>query len=593
MNQNNINEEALSNYWRTVKKSSVPMELVDILRAMKLMSTTFDEDMEFAWMSKNAKPSDELILLNQAPLSDKNAPMDGIIVDVVVGEAINDIGHKKLNSNEATDLRRVRVDNMELAKLVALILEDSYVTRELGSVSRINAEYMAETRKYYAPPQEYVDHASTFLNNIDNPQPMRALALADVLNSVLNYGVIPSKDVMRRSWLESLVRICAKIPTEVKGNPTQRREKHLIFYSLLERLFKTEMDKADAPQGGEGESEGNTGKKGVWEPMVGALGEQKNTEASAKAQAKMAKAVQQADAIDAANAEDLSQDVMQALGAGGVENNACVIIDAEIGDKNDLKYVEREAERLARLLEMYREMRFRRLRGEKSGRISQRRLYRAGIPLSDTNQEVRIFDRRIKMEDTGLAVCLVLDQSGSIDSAWERVLIPIAAGLTTGVHKDIDIWACSYTTGYAKGIHGTVVSVLFRPQWKSLRTGVGPQGGTPSAVGLVAGETLLKQSRKTNKLLIHVTDGYPGSVGHLDGFESCHKALEYLTSKKIKTATLFVNGYDSGYYQSYNEKASYAFGDHLAYVKSFEGVPAAVEKILTSTVKEITHQDRM
>ena len=582
-------EESLSNYWRTKKSPSLPAEINAIKDGMKLLASVYDlKNVQVEWKNPEKAEEKGVMYINPAPLDKKMAPVDGTIVDVIQGEMTFDIGYKILDSEAANNIAEMRpyVKNPRAAQLIVDILEDYYISHEMSSLSGVAGEYMRETRKYYAPDQNYVDHAATFLNNIDNPQDQRILALADLLNAVANYGIIPNNGTLRASWLTKFVTLCNSLRKEIKGSPNIRRRKKFGMYSALEHLFQIEEDFEDTPQkGSQGMSKGNTGENGVWSPQPGSLSDQKDTESAQTSQSNMKTNISRAEDMAADGAEDLSADVMKALGAQGVRNDNCVILDAKPGNPNDLRYVKKESERLSRLLEMFRDMRWRKITGESSGKIHQQKLWRAGIALKNTSYIPKMFTKRKKMEDTGLAVCLVLDQSGSIGDQWERVLIPIAAGLTTGTHKDVDIWTCSYTTGH----HGSVVTVLYRPTWQKLRTGVGGQGGTPSAVGLVASETLLKTSRKENKLVIHVTDGLPGGVGSMGGEESCAKALEYLNGKGIKVATLFVTGYYEAADSPYARKA---FGENLQFVKDFDDVPKAVEALLQTTIKEIMHKER-
>lgn len=267
------------------------------------------------------------------------------------------------------------------------------------------------------------------------------------------------------------------------------------------------------------------------------------------------------------HAEDL-QAAVKALLGGGVEQQSFIMKDAQ-PDPDLESQVRRLAEpyyeRIGRLFNQVRDSNYRNIRGVRSGRINQRRLWRGGMGRSD------LFQRREQQHEPGLSLVLLLDQSSSMTNgpicpdckgnpylayhaatnsytkceacfgngrvpAYHGIVLPIATAIVNGLRQDVECWVASYTEDST-----TDIRVLLRPAWgTALRLKIEDMGGTPSGVGLIAADELLKRAKYERRIVLHLTDGEPGYVGQIDGLTAVTAARQELERKGILCATLII-----------------------------------------------------
>lgn len=161
-------------------------------------------------------------------------------------------------------------------------------------------------------------------------------------------------------------------------------------------------------------------------------------------------------------------------------------------------------EELRRVFQQFRDKRTAYYRGLYSGKVSNRRLHRVGYG------EERVFQRKERPEEIDLALCLLMDCSGSMRQYMD-LIFEIVTAITDSLSKEkVDFMALGYSSSFGK-----VSLARFYDRESGLHLGRQRLGGdTPSYEGLAAAiAQLLKWGQNKKRLLIHYTDGSPNSAG--------------------------------------------------------------------------------
>uniref|UniRef100_A0A6M3M684 Putative von Willebrand domain containing protein n=2 Tax=viral metagenome TaxID=1070528 RepID=A0A6M3M684_9ZZZZ len=160
-------------------------------------------------------------------------------------------------------------------------------------------------------------------------------------------------------------------------------------------------------------------------------------------------------------------------------------------------------EKLRRILQDYRLRRTRDYRGLMSGRISARRLHRVAYG------DQRVFQRREKPEEIDMAVCLLMDLSGSVHPSRD-LIEQITCAISDAFTKEkMEFIALGYSESY-----GTVtIPRLYDREVQRVNLGLDKEWQmTPSYEGLAAAiAQLLRLAGKKQKVLFHFTDGGPNT----------------------------------------------------------------------------------
>lgn len=160
-------------------------------------------------------------------------------------------------------------------------------------------------------------------------------------------------------------------------------------------------------------------------------------------------------------------------------------------------------ETLRRILQDYRLRRTKDYRGLKSGRVSARRLYRAAYG------DQRVFQRREKPEEIDMAICLLMDLSGSV-YRYRELIDQIICAICDAFQKEkVEFIALGYSEN-----HGIVnIPRLYDREVGRVNLGLTEEWQmTPSYEGLAAAiAQLLRLTGKKQKVLFHFTDGQPNS----------------------------------------------------------------------------------
>jgi len=162
-------------------------------------------------------------------------------------------------------------------------------------------------------------------------------------------------------------------------------------------------------------------------------------------------------------------------------------------------------EKLRRILLDYRLRRTKDYRGLMSGRISGRRLHRVAYG------DQRVFQRRERPEEIDMAVCLLMDLSGSVYR--HRPLIEqITCAICDAFQKEKMEFI---SLGYSQNMGTVYIPRLYDREVGRVNLDLTKEWNmTPSYEGLAAATAqLLRLTGKKQKILFHFTDGFPNIGG--------------------------------------------------------------------------------
>jgi len=162
-------------------------------------------------------------------------------------------------------------------------------------------------------------------------------------------------------------------------------------------------------------------------------------------------------------------------------------------------------EKLRRILQDYRLKHTKDYRGMMSGRVSSRRLHRVAYG------DQRVFQRRERPDEIDMAVCLLMDLSGSMCSSKE-IINQIITALTDAFTKEkVEFIGL----GYSDQSHTVYTPRLYDKESGKINLGMDGDkcwGTTPSYEGLIVAEAqLLRLTGNKKKILFHFTDGQPNT----------------------------------------------------------------------------------
>ncbi|MDA3897780.1 MAG: VWA domain-containing protein [Desulfobacteraceae bacterium] len=191
-------------------------------------------------------------------------------------------------------------------------------------------------------------------------------------------------------------------------------------------------------------------------------------------------------------------------------------------------------------------------RGLASGRIDQRRLYRAGV-------DGRCFTSIDKIPNLDWSVGLLVDASGSMrGNKWQMVENTIATihKALSGYRNRLSAWAYFEVSG---------ICMISRLITKNQLFSVPPAGQTASGQAIIASASMMPENVK-HTLLIHITDGESNF-----GCDVSY-GLEYCRQRKIQLITL-----GCGYKD--RPAMEHQYGRSIQFIDYFEQLPKAMETL--------------
>ena len=276
------------------------------------------------------------------------------------------------------------------------------------------------------------------------------------------------------------------------------------------------------------------------------------------------------------NRNDLSQLVSNLAGKGATNRTVIVYTPKEDASETaEARASSSDAEeKVRRIIQEYRLKRTTDYRGLMSGRVSGRRLSRVAYG------DQRVFQRRERPDEVDLAICLLMDMSGS-ERQRKPLIEQIVCAITDAFQKEkVEFIALGYTAmqnrqnGYAIG-QTIKIARLFDHETGKVNFGVDYWGDTPSYEGLAAGiAQLLRLSPNKRKVLIHFTDGSPDTGTNIP------QLLEDSRKRGIIDIHIAL-GNVSGNFQNL-----YQHGDNVYEVKNISELPEIIEKQLRSNLND-------
>jgi hypothetical protein len=226
-------------------------------------------------------------------------------------------------------------------------------------------------------------------------------------------------------------------------------------------------------------------------------------------------------------------------------------------------------------------------RGADDGnRIDSRLLYRGGL------QDNHVFKTRETKDKLDMALCLMLDESGSITpEQWDIICRSSGAfANATGHRDDIDLMIMSYT-----GSSGTNIRRIWDTADRKLRLSEHKHSGsTPSGYALAAiRDVVLKRyTKRRDRVIIHITDGAPDRGQPLiDEANRCRAAGIYVGCILVYPETITQYGrqvatnYDR-HYETFLSEFKRAYGDGFTRISSYDDLPVALENIMRNLLSK-------
>jgi hypothetical protein len=631
---------ALSDFWRQRRGESLEAELGNLLYAARGYAAFFGPRITVDWSgSQTAASDDGHVLLDFAPLDGKPTPFDGADVDRIMGRALQECAKYTWSypRNDIRDYYRARCRNpqdnqlpgnyspRELRELetVADIVEDYFVGGRLESRYPALGAYVTEARAQTLDEQL----PKTVIEDMgDDDTSFDALVTAwgaHLLNGVpLPEHLSPNAAERLRLMLEMTERARDAAPAdrlalayeiwELMGSLPRAEDKN---QSREESQCEAQPDTDSKPDpesddGGTQDAE----KNGRGEHMRNFdkwLREQEQPQPKPAAPEE----TRLPDHVDLRRCHALDHDPKQPLKPGvkeaverylrgsreditesvsevfGGRADQTISLEMAEDDPEKARRLEAEtrpiAERLRRLFERDKRLRTRARRGLEEGRVSPRRLARAGA------HDYHIFERKEILNAPSLAVGILVDASGSMTHERLDRALGIAMALKTALDqvRGADLMVAAYNTDSQFGDYchraeylsggkswlnwmlreancgGTTIYRIYDRRSRGFRAGVQTIGGTPSGEAIAGMVSQIgKYLRGKSRMIIHITDGAP------DSDVAVKRAVKYCAERQIDVLTLTLHRLD--------DAVKDAYGGLVEYVDSAADLPDAVAAML-------------
>jgi len=348
---------------------------------------------------------------------------------------------------------------------------------------------------------------------------------------------------------------------------------------------KKDSEQEDSSEEGEDEDEGDTGDSGFAVSSI----KSKPTDLLTEAMHRQVNIDQ--DTVDEIKqAIDLDrEDISQQISHG--QSGSDVILEKfpydAISETNLLSGGQDIGNALLYILSQWKRRKSKWYRGADDGsRIDSRLLYRGGL------QDNHVFKTRETKDKLDMALCLMLDESGSITpEQWDIICRSAGAfANATGHRDDIDLMIMSYS-----GDRGTNIRRIWDTADRKLRLSEHKHSGsTPSGYALAAiRDVVLKRyTKRRDRVIIHITDGAPDRGQPLiDEANRCRAAGIYvgciLVYPEVVTGRYgpISTNYDR-HYETFLGEFKRAYGDGFTRISSYDNLPVALENIMRNLLSK-------
>ena len=574
----NINQ-SLSDLWRENRSQDPGTDLASILDSSRIMAQSLNPEVEVTFTGVAvADTNRRQIYLSPSMLGDKY-PVPGDIVDCLLGLTVHEVGHTLFSENNK--------DYIEGLTKKAGYSRYSYGSDYLDFQSLANVFediYIDHLMNVYPGYKDYLQKERTWALGKFSPdsvtKPLEAKCTrADILNALIYISLADGK--MPQNISQENLEILSKLDTYAKEMCTKETSKDsavLSAWGIVKGLSVTLSDE----ERGFGKTEYKTGteeKEEAEETSAPEEAVEPESETTLDLVSRLDTLVFDKTELPDDLAEEVSEaiiekrhDLSQILSYLAKDSHWTIIAytppeDAERSAKARMKTASAE-EKLRRILQDYRQRRTKDYRGLLSGRISVRRLHRVAYG------DKRVFQRRDKPELIDMAVCLLMDLSGSV-RIYRELIEQITVAMCDAFKKErMEFIALGYS-----GRHSIVnIPRLYDREVGKVSLGLEKEWVmTPSYEGLAAAiGQLLRLAGRKQKILFHFTDGEPNNGGR----QAIADLLQRARTKGIKDIHVCLTS--SGFTP---EKFRQLYGEDTLFINEIDQLPDTVDKKLRERLK--------
>ena len=552
---------AISDVWREIRSADPGCELAHLLTAARTMAQTLIPGVDVAFSGMDVATTDRKVIYTTARDFDQY-PVPGHTVDKFLGWVVHEAGHCLFSPDKRSLIKQVFRSTEENMPDLVNVIEDVYINHLLSAFP-VYRDYLMSAMSQVLTEEKLEMTFQPLKGECLRLEMINALMIAGIMgklppditpDNLIILGKLldnVSKLCAGKLTRGQCLMTCWNI---VKAMPTRRQPPPPPPMPPVPEKADGELpaptkgdgeqdggDSDDRPEGepGESKSEPDSGQdddhseesegqpdddssrpdKDKGEDDDGQDGEDDNSD-EVKAEPPLPEKAESLAALvndDITNKKQLSTEVARAVSDAIVEKRAdltqMVSVLAEhahdtivtytpesSGEETEARKHTQEAENLLRrIFQDYRLRRTEYYRGLYSGKVSNRRLHRAGYG------DPRVFQRRDRPEEIDLAVALVMDCSDSMGPHMELVF-QIVTAMSDALSKEkVPFIAIGYSSDRAVNI------AKFSDSEGGLHLGY-KSGYTPSYEGIAAGiAQLLRFAGNRRKILFHYTDGAANS----------------------------------------------------------------------------------
>jgi len=574
----NINQ-SLSDLWRENRSKDPGTDLASILDSSRIMAQSLNPEVEVTFTGVEvADTNRRQIYLSPSMLGDKY-PVPGDIVDCLLGLTVHEVGHTLFSENNKDYIEGLTKkagysrytygsDYLDFQSL-ANVFEDIYIDHLMNAYPGYK-DYLQKERVWslgkFSP------------DSVTKPLEAKCTR-ADILNALIYISLADGK--MPQNISQDNLEILSKLATYAKEMCIKEMSKDsavLGAWGIVKGLSVTLSDE----ERGFGKTEYKTGteEKGEAEetPAIEEAVEPE-PETTLDLVSRLDTLVFDKTELPDDLAEEVSEaiiekryDLSQILSYLAKDSHWTIIAytppeDAERSAKARMKTASVE-EKLRRILQDYRQKRTKDYRGLLSGRISARRLHRVAYG------DKRVFQRRDKPELVDMAVCLLMDLSGSV-RIYRELIEQITVAMCDAFKKErMEFIALGYS-----GRHSIVnIPRLYDREVGKINLGLEKEWMmTPSYEGLAAAiGQLLRLAGRKQKILFHFTDGEPNNGGR-------QAIADLLVGARTKgIIDIHVCLTSSGFTP---ERFKHLYGGDTLFINEISQLPDTVDKKLRERLK--------
>ena len=572
-------DQSLSDLWRENRSKDPGTDLASILDSSRIMAQSLNPEVEVTFTGIDvADTNKRQIYLSPSMLGDKY-PVPGDIVDCLLGLTVHEVGHTLFSENNK--------DYIEGLTKKAGYSRYSYGSdySDFQSLANVFEDiYIDHLMNDYPGYKDYLQKERGWSLGKFNPdsviKPLQAKCTrADVLNALIYLSLTDGK--MPQNISQENLEVLSKLATlanEMCTKKTSKDDAVLSAWGIVKGLSVTLSDE----ERGFNKTEYKTGTEEKEEaeetPAPEEAGEPE-PETTLDLVSRLDTLVDDTTELPDDLAEEVSEaiiekrcDLSQILSYLAKDSHWTLIAytppeDAQRAANARMRTSSAE-EKLRRILQDYRQKRTKDYRGLLAGRISGRRLHRVAYG------DKRVFQRRDKPELVDMAVCLLMDLSGSV-SIYRELIEQITVAMCDAFKKErMEFIALGYS-----GRH-SIVSIprLYDREVGKVNLGLEKEWVmTPSYEGLAAAiGQLLRLAGRKQKILFHFTDGEPNNGGR----QAIADLLVGARTKGIKDIHVCLTS--SGFTP---ERFKHLYGEDTLFINEIDQLPDTVDTKLRERLK--------